>query len=242
MSELSPGAKALFKEARAGFEPTSGQKKRVYGAVIGSTAPAIATAAAASKVGAAAGITGASWIKIAGLSLLIGGAGTSLAFLARTPRSTAPVLALAPSAAIAPTSPGTPVDLGGATDEGVPPHDEAIQPRPATVPGPMAPRPRASREAIPETDTLEDEVRAMHDARQALNQGKPELALSLAGDYVSRYPRGVLREEEMAIRALALCRLGRTSEATIVADRLEKIAPRSPQLARIRMSCVGKAP
>ena len=235
MSELSREARALFKEARAGFDPSPLQKKRVYGAILGSTAPAIATAAASSKLGVSA-IATASWIKVVGIALVIGGAGASIALLARAPRAPAPAVERSPSAMTAPPSNGP--DLDVRPDERASAADEAVAPRPAAVVPATPPRPRLPPEVA--SDTLEDEVRAMHDARQALQEGKADLALTLASSYASRYPRGVLHEEELAIRVLALCHLGRTAEATALADRLEKSAPRSPQLARIRMSCVSK--
>jgi hypothetical protein len=98
----------------------------------------------------------------------------------------------------------------------------------------------ASAPARPrESDTLAREVRILREARAELKGGKPEDALSLLDRHAKLHPRGALAEEQLAARALALCALGRAAEARAVVVRLERIAPRSPQLPKIRSACAS---
>jgi hypothetical protein len=76
-------------------------------------------------------------------------------------------------------------------------------------------------------------------ARQALQEHDPARSLSLLDDYAAKFPQGVLREEQLATRVLALCALGRDAAAKKVREELERMAPHSPQLGRLRISCAA---
>jgi hypothetical protein len=65
------------------------------------------------------------------------------------------------------------------------------------------------------------------------------LTLSLLDRHAKLHPRGTLAEEQLAARALALCALGRAADARAVVVKLERIAPRSPHLPKIRSACVS---
>jgi hypothetical protein len=93
------------------------------------------------------------------------------------------------------------------------------------------PPPQANEEA------LAREIAMLRSVRRELKSGKPEKALELLDAQAARHPRGTLREEQLAARAVALCSLGKRSAARAALAELERIAPRSPQLPRVRASC-----
>jgi hypothetical protein len=105
----------------------------------------------------------------------------------------------------------------------------------ASSPSPVEPPRRAP-------DTLGGEVSVLRDARVALERGDARKALNLLDRHAALHPRGALVEEQLAARALSLCALGRAAEARSVSARLERLAPRSPHLPRIRASCTEGKP
>jgi len=109
-----------------------------------------------------------------------------------------------------------------------------IAPPPAA---PVTPPPVA--EAV---DSLAEEVRLLRDAHAALDREEPARALVSLDAHASRFPRGTLYEERLATRVLALCALGRIDAARLAAQELERAAPRSPHLGRVRASCIGGGP
>jgi hypothetical protein len=90
----------------------------------------------------------------------------------------------------------------------------------------------------PVNDSLAGELALLRRARSALDRRDADAALALAKQHAARYPRGTLRQERLATQVLALCGLRRTEEARVLARELERVAPRSPHLMRIRASCV----
>ena len=88
-------------------------------------------------------------------------------------------------------------------------------------------------------DSLAEEVRLLRDARAALDRDEPARALVSLDAHASRFPRGTLYEERLATRVLAMCALGRIDAARLAAQELERAAPRSPHLGRVRASCIG---
>jgi len=88
-------------------------------------------------------------------------------------------------------------------------------------------------------DSLAEEVRMLKDARSALDRGDAPQALRLLGAHQRRFQRGTLYEERLATRVQALCALGLVDSARLTAQELERTAPRSPHLARVRASCIA---
>jgi len=89
-------------------------------------------------------------------------------------------------------------------------------------------------------DPLVQELLVLRGARAALDRGDPARALELLDQQDVRYPNGVLRQERLATRVLALCALGHEHDAQMTARQLLQIAPRAPYLARMRASCAGE--
>jgi hypothetical protein len=100
---------------------------------------------------------------------------------------------------------------------------------------------KAARSVRPERSTLAEETRLLERARAALAAGDPAGALGLATEHTRTYPRGALAEEAAVTRILALCRLGRTLEASGATARFLALSPKSPLRGRVEASCGGSS-
>lgn len=117
-----------------------------------------------------------------------------------------------------------------------PPRSRALAPAvesPAPVVEPPTPvlEPAAPAEPGPSTTSATvDDVRAelalATEARTAVRQGKPTVALRTANTYASRFPHGVLRTKMAVVRVDSLCRLGREDDASVVAGTLRGLHAR----------------
>jgi RNA polymerase sigma-70 factor (ECF subfamily) len=232
MSDLSPDAKNLFERAkRSGFDPSDAQVERVRHAVM-------------QRVALAPGAPGGSavgsipkWAKVAAVCVGLGGLVATGAKL--LPRSAPPVPA-APTETTAPVAPGAPLAEPPAPETETPaPGRAAPAPdKPRAEPGRAAPSAKSTAGEA-SSDTLAEEVRIVTAARVALRKRAYPEALASANDYASRFPKGVFLEEQLAIRILALCGLGRDKEAVRALESLERTVPNSRQLERVRSSCAG---
>lgn len=108
----------------------------------------------------------------------------------------------------------------------------------AQAPAPVENAPAA--QAGPD-DSLARETSLLRSARAALDAGDAERALALLGRHAQLWPEGVLAEERLATKVLALCALGRVAQARETAGELESLAPASPHLARVRSSCARRS-
>jgi hypothetical protein len=118
-----------------------------------------------------------------------------------------------------------------------PPPGRAAPDKPRAEPGRAAPSAKST--AGEASDTLAEEVRVVTAARVALHKRSYAEALANANDYANRFPKGVFLEEQLAIRILSLCGLGRDKEAGRALESLERTVPNSRQLERVRGSCAG---
>lgn len=84
---------------------------------------------------------------------------------------------------------------------------------------------------------LEAELALIEQAQGALRAGDAGRALTLLAEHERRFPRGLLREERLASKTLALCRLGMKSEAERVARALERHNPDSALWPSVALSC-----
>ncbi|AKV04761.1 hypothetical protein AKJ09_11424 [Labilithrix luteola] len=109
---------------------------------------------------------------------------------------------------------------------------------------PTAPRPSTNRGGKPSmpsaTDSLGGEVVLLREAQDALNAGDIARAGQRLDVHAASYPRGLLREERLALHALVHCAEGRVAEAKRAAEELMLANPRSSHLARLRGSCVAE--
>lgn len=86
---------------------------------------------------------------------------------------------------------------------------------------------------------LSAEARALADAQRALREGRNSEALALIAQQESEFASGELGQERRAAKIVALCALGRVTEARSLAQRFLADSPRSPLAARIRATCAG---
>jgi hypothetical protein len=86
-----------------------------------------------------------------------------------------------------------------------------------------------------------DELGVIREAQGALQAGDANRALSLLDEHSAANRQGILREERMAARVLALCELGRTDEARAEAARFLRESPASPLASRVRSACPAPA-
>jgi hypothetical protein len=86
-------------------------------------------------------------------------------------------------------------------------------------------------------DRLRQETRMLRAAQQALRSGDAAGALSLLEQQDHAFQSGQLQEERSAARVLALCQMGRLTEARSEALRFERRWPTSALLAKVRSSC-----
>lgn len=224
MKELGPSAKQLIESGKSSMDPTSADEARVLdalrvriaagGSEPGQPGPATSPPPAPAPLWPmiSAGVVGAGLLT-----------GALLWGLSERP---AP-----PPAGPPPTerpSPAAPADQPSKTD--------LAAPTPAPTPTPAAENDGGS--AAPQqkarSNRLAEEVALLSRATTALHAGRAEEALRVATEHQQKFPGGLLSEERIAVRAQALCMLGRTAEAK---RDLARLSPSSPQGARARQRC-----
>jgi hypothetical protein len=137
----------------------------------------------------------------------------------RAPRVTAP--ALAPSA--------EPIEA--------PPESEAVEQQKLN-PAPSLPLPSAVGSAA---GTLSAEAALLEQARRQM-RAAPEVALGIAQEHATRFPRAQLASERTLIQIEALHRLGRDPEARALASRLLDGASTGLYAERVRQLLGASAP
>ena len=233
MTDLSPDAKNLFERAKGGtLDPSEAQVERVRQAVMHRVALAPNAPRGSSAIGSIP-----KWAKVAAVCVGLGGLVATGAKL--LPRSALPVPA-APADTTAPVAPPEPAPAveAPAPEIEAPPPGRAAPDKPRAEPGRAAPSAKSTAGEA-SSDTLAEEVRVVTAARVALRKRAYAEALASANDYAGRFPKGVFLEEQLAIRILALCGLGRDKEAARSLESLERTVPNSRQLERVRASCAG---
>ena len=268
MTDLSPEAQELLRQARTAFSPSEGQVQAVRSALkaqLGASlnAPPSAASSAAGDIGARA-LGAAGWSTGHGVlaAIAIGAIGVGAAVMwPLTPHSSG--LGAASTVLVTPLQPATEVAAAPAAEEEMPSAPPTTSPSPS--PQEQAPRDRSMEHGTPSalrgaarararseapplplaaptagaTDSLAEEVRMLREARAALDRDDAAQALRLLDAHEKRFRRGTLHEERLATRVQALCVLGLVDRARLAAQELERIAPRSPHLARVRASCIA---
>ncbi|OJY31503.1 MAG: hypothetical protein BGO98_15825 [Myxococcales bacterium 68-20] len=154
----------------------------------------------------------------------------------------APEVVHAPAPALSPNHlPDAPV----ATDEVRPRANLIATTRTPSAPPPVdrGARPTALPEPVSEvqTDALGVEMRILREAHAALKSGELARARASLDQHARSYPRGILREERLALSAIVFCAEGRRDEARRSAEDLARETPRSSHLERLRGSCAADA-
>jgi hypothetical protein len=81
---------------------------------------------------------------------------------------------------------------------------------------------------------LAAEVAILSRATRDLRTNRPAESLKALDEYCSKFPKGLLGEEQRAARAQALCALGRFDEAN---EKLAELAPQSPLVVQAKQFC-----
>lgn len=114
-------------------------------------------------------------------------------------------------------------------------------PAPPQLPTKAKPSQTEQRVApITTTETLREETRLLRAARGALEANHAAQSVAFLDQHAERFPHGVLHEERLALRAIALCRLGQHSVARNMIDELRKLYPSSPQLPPTLAACTQR--
>jgi hypothetical protein len=90
-------------------------------------------------------------------------------------------------------------------------------------------------EAAPQ---LEEELRLLRAAYEALRSDRPKRALSWLDEHATRFPHGALAETREVARIMALCQTGQREAARAEAAHFLQRSPRSPHAGRVRSLCV----
>jgi hypothetical protein len=211
VTKLGPDARALIEASRGSLRPTAADRERILDALrtriaLGPVPPPQPSAlpAAASR-----GLVGSA----TGLGVaLVGG----LVWLLARPPEPLP-LVLAPALSI---------------HQAVRAREVPVAPPPITVvPSALPLEPLSPKRA---GSSLAEEVALLSRAETELHAGRFGSALKQLDDYERRFPKGALRQEDVAARVQALCGLGRVAEAR---RQLERLSPASPHAIRARAAC-----
>jgi len=84
---------------------------------------------------------------------------------------------------------------------------------------------------------LDAELRLISAAQDALRRGDGNAALAALERHRSQHPTGALSVEREALRAEALCRVGRTTEGRALASKFSNRHPDSPLVQRLSKAC-----
>ena len=95
-------------------------------------------------------------------------------------------------------------------------------------------RPEATAHAGSGAASLEDELKAVDEARAAFVEYNPSLALARVESYRRRFPAAHFMDEAEALEIQALVALGRNEEARTGAERFLAARPESPYAQRVR--------
>jgi hypothetical protein len=88
--------------------------------------------------------------------------------------------------------------------------------------------------AVPQ---LEEELRLLRAAYEALRADRPKRALSWLGEHATRFPHGALAETREVARIMALCQAGQREAARAEAAHFLQRSPHSPHAGRVRSLC-----
>jgi hypothetical protein len=176
------------------------------------------------------------WIAI-GAAVTVGVGGAAYVRETATP-STTPASVPAASTALAreTSSPASVASTPSWTVVPATPPAHTSDPAPVHGSSASAPREPPARATAPSSasSSLDEEVRAIDQARSSLAAGDADRALALVDAHDARYAGGALAEESADVRIEALYQSGRRKEAHALAIRFLSTYPKSPYARVIR--------
>lgn len=267
MTKLSPESTSLLETARREYLPSEEARRRIRERILDGARAPIAPESSPASVAAGGARSGSSSMKTLGLASVCAFVLVSIFAVRATlearssaqgddhateaapptsePRGAEAKREPSPASNDVPASEGTisPYLLPDAPALApAKPSAGAVAARKPTAEAP-APGPVGTAESVanPVNDSLGNEMRILREAHAASKNGDPSRALTLLDEHARTYPRGVLREERLALTALVLCSQGRQADARRAAEELAHANPRSSHLERLRGSCVADA-
>jgi hypothetical protein len=253
--QLSPEASELIATVRAERTLSKAARERSYariGVGIGVTASGVFTSRTVAGAGSSAGAPGITpaaavvtkWWVLGGLLVMAGAAGLGGYIGSRAGDSEkgaqqlqAPEgrvrLALPPDERETPKPAPLAPAPAPAPEQAVPEHERTPLKASPVLP-PVRGSSRSTSAAI--TATTAEEVMLLSKSRASL-RSNPANALALATRHERDYPRSQLAAERQVVMILALCELGRTSEAR---RKSAALASRSPALTALEGTCAER--
>lgn len=221
----------VVRSARPGFEPRPEDKLRLRRAL------AQKLAVGGLVVGASSGAWGAMSSKLLWATLAFGATGAVWLGMRAVTGTDSQLPATATPVMVRPARSAERTASAHAPAGELPTASAGDQTPKSPAPSVVKPAPASSIQ--PTSSALAEEAALLLEVRSALRRGEPQQALALLSNYESRFERGLLRQEVHGTRVLALCDLGRKSDALRAARSFTKRWPSSPMTARLSTSCVG---
>lgn len=233
---MDPFAREIFDRARRAHDPTPDDRARVRAKLAARIGAGAVAGAGAAKV---AGVTKGTILKVVLSIAIVAALGAAFVLRRHAPAPEAPAIEAPVVQAPAPVAPVTSAASPAASAaessaEPVAPTVESAAPSPSAAPPPVA---RSARPAA-STD-LEAEMSLLAGAQAAIQAGDYATAIARLDEHQRQFPRGVLSEERLAARVVALCGAGRVAEARSLGASFLAHHPSSPLAPRVRSSCAA---
>jgi hypothetical protein len=234
MNDSEPTPSQLLAALKRDDSPSEADRERlrsrVWGA-LGASAVAAGAASLTSKAAAAAPKTAFVLGPVGKLGVVLGLVGSGAVFVSK-PWEPAPAARDA-SYVNAPRENSVPVVAAvSANETEAVAAPEVAQPVPGAVNDKSGPT-----RARPGSLGLDAEVSLLRAAQQALQAGRYPEALAKLAEHAQRFPRGVLRNEREASRAIALCQGGQSKSGQGRARDYLRANADSPLAARVKSAC-----
>jgi hypothetical protein len=114
------------------------------------------------------------------------------------------------------------------------------RPKPSAAPESERTAAREPQPAAPLPPSAHEELALMRAALGRLNAGDAAGALSLLDRHATQYQSGVMAQERVGLRAIALCAAGQVAAGSAEQQRFLSMASRSPLAPRVRAACQGQ--
>jgi hypothetical protein len=227
-----PATKELLEQVRRAWSPGPAAAARVRRGVEGALAAPAPAMPAVPRAGTSI------WARRILLAGAFTGAGAGVGYWAgrQAERREAATAAIVAPVTVGPAAPSATVPAPPALG---PPEAEAA----AAMPNHRRPDGTRRRPAEPPTGTpaasLAEEVRALRNIERALRDGNPGLATAFLDQLDRAVPNGQMREERVALRAIARCARGPQPFGVNLAQDFAAAYPASAYRTRVEEACGG---
>jgi type IV secretory pathway VirB10-like protein len=224
MSTLSPKGQSLVRAGRRAYQPTQEDRARLVTQLRSHLGDAALPAeTSATTTAATVSASGSAWPLISAVVVGVGILGGALYHVWPGGPASAPVQQTGAPSVTVPQP--VQADEPAAVPDQAPSAREEEQPAVAPPPASSPARPK---------DRLAAEVAILSHATRELRAGHPANALKALDEYRRAFPKGMLKDEQRAARAQALCALNRYDEAEA---KLAELPRHSPLAVRANQFC-----